>query len=102
MAHLTVEEMRRLAKELYWRVDGVELYGADEAMWSEENGEPVEDWMFEYSGRGMYGQKCGALVVRRDVNIIELGGHLAAAAEDAGLDKIPTTTDNLGFDTVLY
>jgi hypothetical protein len=50
-----------------------------------------------YSGRGMYGSSCVAVVVKAETELLKIG-----AALGSGLAGEPVRTDSLGFGTVVY
>jgi hypothetical protein len=68
----------------------------------------------DYSGRGMYGAKVGGLVIETDSEILKVGFLLGAdlpaleefIADEGGemfeIDDLPTRSDSLGYDTILY
>ena len=63
----------------------------------------------EYSGRGMYGHKCVAIVTSMNsLHSFEVGVHLGKAAQDSGrFDEVEdsilhTREDSMGLGTVIY
>ena len=63
-----------------------------------------------YSGRGMYGEECGGLVVGSLTDLFALGfamgSNLPLLEDEYGLSidpfDLPTQYDSLGFDIIVY
>jgi len=56
-----------------------------------------------YSGRAMYGQEVGAITIDSSESLMTAGHAIGRAIDDLGLDcKIPTRSDSLGYDTIVY
>lgn len=60
-----------------------------------------------YSGRGMFGRKCLAVVVKQGYSFMDFIIKLTKYMDDNNVDDVDfklegTTYDNLGLDTVVY
>ncbi len=60
-----------------------------------------------YSGRGMYGETCVGITTDNPIMVAYCAGLVAGEARAEGDDswddfELPTRTDSLGFDTIIY
>jgi hypothetical protein len=99
---LTVQEVEDIMDEINVRYPslGISQYGADEI----DEFDDVDYDEFdprEYSGRFMFGEKCGAFQIDRNASLPLVSAAVHEIAKEMGL-PVPIETDNLGFDLLLY